>query len=144
MFLRIFEDDRVSPLVWHEMRVSLGRWIITVVAIAATLIHAYRPSIFGDQSAVTIILLVFACLPWLGGVIRNVELPGGVKLEFRDLQEAKKEVEEAGLVPPLPKEAKGKRPDADGTLTVLKSSQITTRTWFLRVYELKSRVGFAN
>ena len=108
MFLRIFEDDRVSPLVWHEMRVSLGRWIITVVAIAATLIHAYRPSIFGDQSAVTIILLVFACLPWLGGVIRNVELPGGVKLEFRDLQEAKKEVEEAGLVPPSPKKRKAK------------------------------------
>ena len=82
------------------MRVNLVRWIITVVAIAAALIHAYRPSIFGDQSAVTVILLVFACLPWLGGVIRNVELPGGIKLEFRDLQEARKDVEEAGLVPP--------------------------------------------
>ena len=72
------------------------------------------------------------------------ELPGGIKLEFRDLQEARKTSKRLDWSPPR-KEAKGKRPGADAHLPGFEVvANKDPELGFLRVCELKSRVGFAN
>ncbi|MDX2035056.1 MAG: hypothetical protein SFX72_00270 [Isosphaeraceae bacterium] len=42
-------------------------------------------------------LLVLAIIPWLGPLFRSVELPGGFKVEFRELEQAAKRIEASGL-----------------------------------------------
>ncbi len=60
------------------------------------IVHTYIPDIKIDGITVTILLI--AILPWLAPLFRSVELPGGLKVEFQDLEAAKKKVEDAGLL----------------------------------------------
>ncbi len=60
------------------------------------LVHTYFPEIKID--GITVTLLLVAMLPWLAPLFRSVELPGGLKVEFQDLEAAKKKVEDAGLL----------------------------------------------
>jgi hypothetical protein len=43
-------------------------------------------------------LVVLAILPWLSSVFRSVEFPGGMKVEYQELEKAKEKIEEAGLL----------------------------------------------
>ena len=43
-------------------------------------------------------LLAVATVPWLAGVVRRVELPGGLKIEYQDLEPVTKQVEQSGLL----------------------------------------------
>jgi hypothetical protein len=47
---------------------------------------------------VILTLLVVAIFPWLTPLIKSVELPGGFKLEFQELQRAANEAEKVGLL----------------------------------------------
>src|SRR5438046_619352 len=47
---------------------------------------------------ITLGLLVLALVPWLGPLLKSIELPGGLKLEFRELMQSGQRVERAGLV----------------------------------------------
>jgi len=69
---------------------------ITAVALAIGALHFGRPELGID--GVIIIILVCAISPWLLPVLRSVELPGGLKFEFQDLQRAEKGVRDAGLI----------------------------------------------
>ena len=78
------------------MRPIFIKWIITLTAVLIAVCHAYFPDIKIDSIILT--LLAIALIPWLAPLFRSVELPGGVKVEFQELETAKKKVEEAGLL----------------------------------------------
>ena len=69
---------------------------ITVVALLIIGIHLKWPELKIDS--ITLTLLLIAVVPWLSQIFKSLELPGGWKIEFRDLQNAKKRADEAGLL----------------------------------------------
>jgi hypothetical protein len=52
----------------------------------------------------TVLLLAIAALPWLGSIFKSVELPGGLKVEYRDLVKVGEEAAKANLLATPPKE----------------------------------------
>lgn len=57
--------------------------MLSVGAIILLLLHLIWPQLQID--AVTLGLALFAALPWLSSVLESAELPGGWKVEFREL-----------------------------------------------------------
>lgn len=70
--------------------------LITLAALIVAIIHVAYPSITID--ATTVFLLAVAVLPWLIPLVKSLELPGGWKVEFQELEEAKSKAEKAGLL----------------------------------------------
>jgi len=70
--------------------------IISAVAILLAVAHLIWPDVRID--AITLALVVIAILPWLGSVFRSVELPGGMKVQYQELEKAQEQIEEAGLL----------------------------------------------
>lgn len=66
------------------------RVLITLGAVAIVLLRLLWPTLKID--AVTLGLVVVAVLPWLSGLIRSAEFPGGWKIEFQDVQAAGEKV----------------------------------------------------
>lgn len=56
---------------------------ITVAAVVAGVVHLIEPGLKIDS--VTLVLLGVAIVPWLGGILESIELPGGMKLQLRRL-----------------------------------------------------------
>ena len=75
---------------------SIISWSITIVAIIAGAAHLLWPAIAID--AVTITLLAIAGVPWLAPLFKAVELPGGLKVEFADLEKTRQKAQSAGLL----------------------------------------------
>jgi hypothetical protein len=73
--------------------------VITLVALGLALVHLVWPSVAVDS--ITIILLVVAIIPWLSPIFESIELPGGWKIKFRDLQKAADRADSAGLLAPI-------------------------------------------
>jgi hypothetical protein len=73
---------------------------ITIVATVFAVIHATCPTIVID--GVTLTLILVAILPWLAPLFKSVELPGGVKVEFQELEKAKERADRAGLLAETP------------------------------------------
>lgn len=80
--------------------------VVTVVALGTMVIHLIWPEAKID--AITLILLGAAGVPWLLPLFKRLELPGGVKLEFQDLQATERRAAQVGLLdeppaqPPVP------------------------------------------
>ena len=76
--------------------------VITVASLALVGVHLLWPDLRID--AITLIFLAVAAIPWLLPLFKSVELPGGLKLEFQELQAAEQRAAEAGLLdePPDP------------------------------------------
>ncbi|WP_367754712.1 hypothetical protein [Flavobacterium sp. WC2430] len=72
------------------------KWTISVIAIILTLIHIIFPKLNIDL--ITVFLLALAIIPWLESLFKSVELPGGLKFEFQDLERIELEAKEAGLI----------------------------------------------
>lgn len=72
------------------------QFAITLTALAVALVRVYFPDLRID--GVTATLLFLAAIPWFAPLFRSIELPGGLKLEFRELLEAQQKVEASGLV----------------------------------------------
>ena len=71
---------------------------ISVGAVVLAIAHLLWP--IASIDAITITLLAIAVAPWLGGLFSALELPGGWKVEFRELQKARIKAEAAGLLTP--------------------------------------------
>lgn len=69
---------------------------ITVVALAIAAAHLIWPTL--EIDAVTLVLFLAAIVPWLAPLFKSLELPGGWKVEFQELERARAEAEKAGLV----------------------------------------------
>jgi hypothetical protein len=75
--------------------------VVTVTASLLIIAHLGWPRLMID--GVTLGLLFLAVSPWLAPLFKSVELPGGMKLEFREFQEITDKAMEAGMISP-PKE----------------------------------------
>jgi uncharacterized protein YecT (DUF1311 family) len=71
---------------------------ITVSAILVGLTHLLFPNLKID--AIFITLNIVAIIPWLEPLLKSVELPGGLKVEFQDLKKIEDEAKKAGLIKP--------------------------------------------
>ena len=78
------------------MKPRLIQIAITVCATGVALLHVLFPAI--EIDAITVTLIGIAVIPWLGTLFKSVELPGGVKVEYQDLEKAAKKVEASGLI----------------------------------------------
>lgn len=70
--------------------------LITVCCITFILLHIFFPKIGID--AITLTLLTLSFIPWLAPLFKSLELPGGWKFEFQELERVKKEAEKVGLI----------------------------------------------
>jgi len=82
---------------------------ITLAALIAVGIHVGYPALKFDTATLT--LLVIAALPWLGSVFKSVELPGGLKVEYQELEKATREADKAGLLAAPEEGRRGMAPD---------------------------------
>lgn len=84
-------DTKSQPIPLMRLRqvVSLG-------ALLLALSHIIWPQLAID--AIALALIVIAILPWLAPLIKSLELPGGWKVEFQELQKAASRAESAGLL----------------------------------------------
>lgn len=73
------------------------RWAITLGALAIVVVRLYWPQLKID--GVSALLLGIAIVPWLQPLFKSLELPGGWKVEFRDIEAVRKKAEDVGLVP---------------------------------------------
>ena len=75
--------------------------LITVGALVIAIIHIIWPNLKID--AITLTLIVVAVIPWLAPLFKSLELPGGLKFEFQELEKVGKEAKAAGLIDEKPK-----------------------------------------
>jgi len=69
------------------MRDNVGLKVaISLGALAVIIVRALWPGLNID--AVTLGLILVAILPWLSGLIKSAEFPGGWKIEFQDIKKA--------------------------------------------------------
>jgi hypothetical protein len=78
---RVDPDDQASPR--HGTPRRFGA-LISSCAILLAVVHMVRPNLRID--AVTLALVVVAIAPWLAPVFKSVELPGGWKFEYQEIQ----------------------------------------------------------
>lgn len=78
------------------MKRRILAWSVTVIAIVAVCVHLIWPSMAID--AITVTLLLVSVLPWLAPLFKAIELPGGVKVEFAELEKAQRDAQSAGIL----------------------------------------------
>lgn len=78
------------------MKTNILRYSITIIALAAATAHLLWPSLKID--VVTLTLLAIALLPWLSSLFKSIELPGGLKVEYQDLEDIGKRARQSGLL----------------------------------------------
>jgi hypothetical protein len=72
------------------------KWLLTSGALLLALLHLIVPNLSID--GITVALLAIAIIPWLGTLFRAVELPGGFKVEYRDLKAIEEKMQDEGLL----------------------------------------------
>lgn len=78
--------------------------VVSAAAVMIAAAHLIWPNLKID--GITLILIVIAVVPWLLPLFKSLELPGGVKFEFQELQATEQRAGDAGLLdehptPPL-------------------------------------------
>jgi len=74
------------------------KWLITLGAVAVGIAHLAWPALTID--GITIALILIALSPWLGEIYKAIEFPGGLKIEYHDLEKVKERARSAGLLSP--------------------------------------------
>jgi hypothetical protein len=87
------------------MKAKPIQFLISIIAIVLVIVHIIWPNLTVDL--ITVALLVIAIIPWLGSLFKIVELPGGVKIEYHELQKVTESAKKAGLL--KKKSTKGSR-----------------------------------
>lgn len=80
-----------NPISLKKLRLA-----VTICALILAIGHLIWPNIAID--AITLALVVIAILPWLAPLVKSLELPGGWKVEFQELQKAASRADTAGLL----------------------------------------------
>jgi len=70
--------------------------LITSVALGFITLHLIYPQLAIDSTVV--MLLGIAVIPWLAPLFKSIELPGGLKVEFQELERLEKKAKSAGLL----------------------------------------------
>ncbi|MEU6092648.1 hypothetical protein ABZ865_38915 [Streptomyces sp. NPDC047085] len=82
--------------------------VLTCVGVGAAIVHVVAPGLRID--GVTVALLAVAVVPWLGDLVRSIDVPGLGRIEFRDMQrqlEAVQRTANAALVGDGPQDGIG-------------------------------------
>src|SRR5690349_9525540 len=82
------------------MDVTRLRSWVTLGALAIALAHIVFPRLAID--AVALVLIVVAVVPWLAPLFKSVQIPGGWKVEFQELQDVAAKAGDAGLLSHAP------------------------------------------
>ena len=72
------------------------RQVVSLGALLLALSHIIWPLLAID--AIALALIIIAILPWLAPLVKSLELPGGWKVEFQELQKVASRAETAGLL----------------------------------------------
>ena len=80
----------------NPIPLKILRQVVTLCAIVLAIVHLIWPNIAID--AITLALVAIAILPWLAPLFKSLELPGGWKVEFQELQKAASRADTAGLL----------------------------------------------
>lgn len=75
------------------------RGAISLIAAGVAGAHLVWPQLTID--GITLLSLVIAVLPWLQPLFKSVELPGGLKVEFHEMQKVSEKARAAGLLNPV-------------------------------------------
>lgn len=78
------------------MKTKTASFSISFFAILVAVIHLIWPKLTIDS--ITIALIVIAIIPWLGSLFKSLEFPGGLKVEYHELQKASEKAKKAGLL----------------------------------------------
>ncbi len=78
------------------MKIIATQIFISVVAVFLGILHVVSPNY--NMDAIGLALLAIAIAPWVAPLIKSFELPGGLKIELKDLEQATQKVETAGLL----------------------------------------------
>ncbi len=70
------QSNPPAHLKWLRYIISLGALVVAVVHLTCQVLAI---------DAVTLALVVIAILPWIAPLVKSVELPGGLKVELREL-----------------------------------------------------------
>ena len=82
------------------MDIARVRNWVSLGALAIALVHVVFPGLAID--AVALVLIVAAVVPWLAPLFKSVQIPGGWKVEFVELQRVAAEAGDAGLLSSAP------------------------------------------
>ncbi|MFJ8039288.1 hypothetical protein ACIRBX_02085 [Kitasatospora sp. NPDC096147] len=85
------QEPHNQPQPAGSRRRQLIASLVSLGALGIGVLHTVRPELKVD--AVTVVLAVVAVVPWLGELFESIELPGGTKLQYRQLQERVEAVE---------------------------------------------------
>lgn len=78
-------SDRSQENKTHIAKASmLTRVLVSALALAVAAIHLTWPRLKVD--GIIVALVVIALLPWLGSVFESLELPGGWKVQYREIR----------------------------------------------------------
>ena len=91
-------ENSTSELQPERLSLKRLRQAVSLGALLVALAHIIWPRLAID--AVALVLIVIAILPWLAPLVKSLELPGGWKVEFQELQKAASRAETAGLLAP--------------------------------------------
>ena len=75
---------------------KLIRTVVSVVAVALCGAHLYLPSL--EIDTISLCLIAIALIPWLAPLFRSIELPGGLKVQYQELQNNERQAEKVGLL----------------------------------------------
>jgi hypothetical protein len=84
-------------------RETLATVVLTAVsftALAFAVLHALFRILEIDIT--TVLLLGLAVLPWLGSILKSIEIPGGVKIEYQRFEKIQEDAAKANLLAPSP------------------------------------------
>ncbi|GGF44264.1 hypothetical protein [Echinicola rosea] len=99
---------------------------ISAIGILFIVGHLILPDIKID--GITVLLIIIVITPWLAPVFKSFELPGGLKVEFHDLEKATQKLEESGLI------KKG---------SASKQHQVHSKYSFLNVVDIDSNLALS-
>ena len=108
--------------------------LITIFSLVLVGVHLLWPDLKID--AITLILLAAAAIPWLLPLFKRIELPGGVKIEFQELQATEQRAAEAGLLDESPDPA----PSHEYSFQVVADEDANLALAGLRI-EIERRLG---
>ncbi len=96
--------------IWRSnMKNKTSAFTISFLAILVAVVHLIWPKLTIDS--ITIALIIIAIIPWLGSLFKSLELPGGLKVEYHELQKATNKAKKAGLLKSTTDKKTKKKPE---------------------------------
>jgi ABC-type multidrug transport system fused ATPase/permease subunit len=111
--------------------------VVTGLALAGVIAHLIWSDLAID--AIALALVGIAILPWLGPILESIELPGGFKANFREVQQTIQDVKET--TEEALSETKAVKDTAQEALSETKACKDTAQAALSRTEEIDKKVS---